>query len=37
MSDLIPELPKLIGLFMAVLGIALGLVIMQLIRNHNKR
>lgn len=37
MSDLIPELPQLIGWFMAVMGVALGLVMMQLVRNHNKR
>ena len=37
MSDLIPELHQLIGWFMTVMGVALGLVMMQLIKNHNKR
>ena len=37
MSDLIPELHQLIGWFMAVMGVALGLITMQLVKNHNKR
>jgi hypothetical protein len=37
MSDLIPELHQLIGTFMALMGIGLGVIATQLIRNHNKR